>query len=213
MTEPFWPLFRLRIRTPRLEIRLPTDDDLFKMIHVIDEGIHDESTMPFLQPWTDTPLPERHWESLKWWWSARANWQPEKWTFTGAVFVEGEPIGMQDIAGTEFAKLRSVSTGSWLGRRFQGQGLGKEMRSAALHFAFVGLGASEAVSGAFWDNAASLGTSRSLGYEDNGVSMALRRGVPDQLLRLRLSREKWLPTMRSDINIEGLSDCQAQFGI
>ncbi len=38
-----------------------------------------------------------------------------------------------------------MTTGSWLGRAHQGRGLGKEMRQAALHIIFAGLGAQQAV--------------------------------------------------------------------
>ncbi|MGH9082229.1 MAG: GNAT family N-acetyltransferase, partial [Acidimicrobiales bacterium] len=70
--HPYWPLFDLRVRTPRLEIRLPTDGDLFRLLAVTDEGVHDPATMPFTTPWTDAPSPQRHRDSLRWWWSRRA---------------------------------------------------------------------------------------------------------------------------------------------
>ena len=96
-------------------------------------------------------------------WRHRANWSPDNWTFTGAVFVDGKPVGVQDLEAEHFRAVRSVETGSWLGRAHQGQGLGREMREAILHLAFAGLGAEEALSGAFEDNAASLATSRAVG--------------------------------------------------
>ena len=37
--------------------------------------------------------------------------------------------------------MRTVGTGSWLGRPYQGRGIGKEMRGAVLALAFDGLGA------------------------------------------------------------------------
>ena len=92
-------------------------------------------------------------------------------------------VGVQDINAEHFATLRSVHTGSWLGLAHQGQGLGKEMRQAILHLAFAGLGALEAHSGAFFDNEASLATSRSVGYGANGEALAPRRagaGADDQ---------------------------------
>jgi RimJ/RimL family protein N-acetyltransferase len=110
-----------------------------------------------------------------------------------------------------FALLRSVETGSWLGRAFQGQGLGKEMRQAVLHLAFEGLGAEEAHSGAFHDNAASLATSRSVGYVDNGETRAPRRGVADRILRVRMDRARWEQRRRDDIEIVGLDGCLDMF--
>jgi hypothetical protein len=34
-----WPLFDLRVRTPNLELRLPTDDDLLELARVARAGI------------------------------------------------------------------------------------------------------------------------------------------------------------------------------
>lgn len=168
--------------------------------------------MPFTNPWTDTPLPSRHRESLRFWWSARANWSPQSWNFTGAVFVNGAPVGVQGLMAQNFARLRTVQTGSWLGREHQGQGLGKEMRAAILHLAFEGLGAIEAMSGAFHDNRASLATSKSLGYSENGDRLMLRRDRPDRIIDLKLDRATWASRPRHDIEIEGLEACLEMFG-
>ena len=167
--------------------------------------------MPFTIPWTDTPPSRRHRESLKFWWSARANWTPESWSFSGAVFVGGDPVGVQGLMAKDFARLRTVETGSWLGRRHQGQGLGKEMRSAILHLAFEGLGAIEAMSGAFHDNRASLATSKSLGYVENGDRLMLRRNKPDRIVDLKLDRATWASRRRDDIEIDGLEACLEMF--
>jgi RimJ/RimL family protein N-acetyltransferase len=211
MPDTQWPLFDLRVRTPRLEIRLPTDPDLYRLNELVDLGVHEQSAMPFTIPWTDTPTPRRHRESLRFWWSARADWSPESWNFTGAVFVDGTPVGVQDLMAKNFARLRTVETASWLGRQHQGQGLGKEMRAAILHLAFEGLGAIRAISGAFHDNGASLATSKSLGYTGNGDRLMLRRERPDRILDLKLDRVTW--TRRDDIEIEGLEACLEMFGV
>jgi RimJ/RimL family protein N-acetyltransferase len=88
------------------------------------------------------------------------------------------------------------------------------MRSAILHLAFDGLGAREALSGAFFDNEPSMATSRSLGYVFNGEELLLRRGKPDRMINLRLDRDTWSATRRDDIVIEDLSeDCLEMFGV
>jgi RimJ/RimL family protein N-acetyltransferase len=117
------------------------------------------------------------------------------------------------MTGKRFSALRTVETGSWLGRAHQGQGLGKEMRAAILHLAFDALGAAEAYSGAFEDNAASLGTSRALGYADNGRHWELQRGRPAVMVDLRLDRATWLAGRRDDIEVEGLAGCLEMFGV
>src|SRR4029077_344485 len=47
------PLTRLRLRTPRLELRLGTDAELRELGRVAMAGIHDPDVMPFEFPWTD----------------------------------------------------------------------------------------------------------------------------------------------------------------
>jgi hypothetical protein len=54
MAHP-WPLFDLRLRTPLLELRLPTDDDLLALLEVARAGIHDPTTTPFQVPWDELP--------------------------------------------------------------------------------------------------------------------------------------------------------------
>ena len=54
-------------------------------------------------------------------------------------------------------------------RSHHGQGIGTHMRAASLHFAFAGLGATDAISGAFDDNISSLRVSEKLGYQPDGI--------------------------------------------
>jgi RimJ/RimL family protein N-acetyltransferase len=120
-------------------------------------------------------------------------------------------VGVQSIEAVHFRAVRSVETGSWLGLAHQGQGLGREMREAILHLAFAGLGAEEALSGAFEDNVASLATSRAVGYEENGEARGHRRNGAGRTIRLRLAREAWEERRRADIEIIGLEDCLHMF--
>src|SRR5690554_253180 len=113
MPDPYWPLFDLRIRTPRPELRPPRDDDQRRVIELAAAGIHDPGTMPFLVPWTLTPSPELERNALQFWWRTKAEWSPERWHLCLAVFVDGEPVGVQDLMGDDFAVRRTVQTGSW----------------------------------------------------------------------------------------------------
>jgi RimJ/RimL family protein N-acetyltransferase len=207
----FWPLFDLVVRTPRLEIRLPREDEFADLLALIVGGLHDPATMPFTTPFTDRPSPQRERESAQWWWRQRAEWSADKWNFTGAVFVDGRVVGVQDINGVHFATVRSVATGSWLGLAHQGQGLGREMRQAILHLAFAGLGAEEALSGAFFDNVPSLATSRSVGYQTNGEVLAARRDGVARVVNFRIDRATWEGRRRDDIEIIGLDECLDMF--
>ena len=53
-----WPIYGLRIRSERLELRLPTDDEILALIDVAKAGIHPPDEMPFGVAFTDPPSPE-----------------------------------------------------------------------------------------------------------------------------------------------------------
>jgi RimJ/RimL family protein N-acetyltransferase len=207
----YWPLFDLVVRTPRLELRLLREEEFADLVAVVDAGIHEPGAMPFDIPWTDVEPQQRARESAQWMWRHRANWSPDNWTLTCGVFMDGKPIGVQDVRAEHFRAVRSVETGSWLGRASQGQGLGREMREAILHLAFAGLGAGEALSGAFEDNAASLATSRAVGYAENGEARGRRRDGSGRTIRFRLGRDDWERRRRSDIELVGLEGCLDMF--
>ncbi|MDP8905134.1 MAG: GNAT family N-acetyltransferase [Chloroflexota bacterium] len=209
----YWPLFGLRIRTPRLELRLPTDPDLFELVAVARAGIHPPEEMPFGEPWTDARSPDFEHGFLQYHWSTRANWRPDRWQLELGVWAEGRAAGAQAISAGGFALLRTTSTGSWLGRAFQGRGYGKEMRAAVLAFAFDYLGADRVTSAAFVDNAASIAVSRSLGYRENGIDRHAPRGVVRDSIRFLMTADGWRLRERPPIEVEGFDDCRPFFGI
>jgi RimJ/RimL family protein N-acetyltransferase len=206
MQNAYWPLFDLRVRTPRLELRYPDDNLLVDVVALAAGGVHDPSSMPFSVPWTDAPPGELERGAMQYHWSNRAAWTPTAWTCDFVAIVDGEPVGMQGLNANEFSTLRWFETGSWLGRSHQGRGLGKEMRAAVLHFGFAGLDASYAATGAYEDNAASLGVTRALGYRPNGERFEVRRGQAARQLRFVLPRQEWEARRRDDIEIDGLDD-------
>ena len=209
-----WPLFDLRVRTPLVELRYPTDAEIAEIAEKsVTEGIHDPATMPFGIAWTDVPPPLQQRLSLQHHWTMRANWQPHAWTCVFAVVVGGHIVGVQSAEATNFDVLRCALTGSFLFLPEQGKGIGTEMRAAILHLLFEGLGAELAQTGAWADNAASLGVTRKLGYEPEGHRRMLSRGAPREMLGYRLSRERWQAHRREDISIEGLEPCLELFGL
>ena len=213
MAHPYWPLFDLRVRTPRLELRPDWDEGLVEMAEAAAAGIHDPAEMPFFEPWTDAPPGDLERNALQFAWRVRAAIAPDKWQVNFLVAFDGHVIGMQSVESAHFATTRTVETGSWIGRTYQGQGIGKEMRAAVLHFAFIGLGAERAESGAFFDNPASLAVSRALGYVDNGEDIKVRRGQPARLVNLLLTRERWDATRPElPVSIDGLEPCLPLLG-
>jgi RimJ/RimL family protein N-acetyltransferase len=201
-------LWRIRLRTPRLELRLPTDAELLELYRVAAAGIHPPEEMPFGVAWTDTLNEEdflafhrRTWEE----------WSPETWECNFVTFVNGRPVGSQAITAKEFAAKREVGTGSWLGAPFQRQGYGTEQRAAVLEFAFRGLGAKAATSGALVDNIASQRVSAKLGYRTTGMSELAPRGKPVPHYDYRMEREEWQCPI--PVEIEGLEPCLPLFGV
>ena len=212
MAAHAWPLFDLRLRTPRLELRLPTDEDLLALTRVAREGVIDEGRTVFLVPWHELPSPAFERQFLLHWWSVRGNWSPAAWVLGLAVVADGQPIGIQDLMAHDFGVRRVVSSASWLGHRYHGHGYGTEMRAAVLALAFDGLGAQIAESGYFEGNAASARISEKLGYEANGEETYAVGGKAVVEHKVRVTRETWRREA-VPVTIEGLEPCLQLFGV
>jgi RimJ/RimL family protein N-acetyltransferase len=206
------PLYELRLRTPHLELRLGNREELAALARLAQEGIHPPEEMPFAVAWTDRSGEEGFVESfVEFHEAALRDWRPGKWSLNLLVFVHGRPIGSQGMRTEEFATRREVDTGSWLGKRFQRQGLGTEMRSAVLELAFAGLGAEAATSGSIFGNEASRRVSEKLGYEITGTSTVSPRGEPLPKHDFRIERSAWRPPLQ--VEIAGLDGCLLLFGL
>ncbi len=206
---PPHPLARLRVRTPRLELRLATVAELRALARVAEAGIHDSRFMPFSVAWTDAFDEESF---LGWHLSALRDWRPEHWRLELVAFVDGQPVGSQALHAEDFGSTRRASTGSWLGAAWQGQGLGTEMRTAILRLLFTGLHGNEAASGAIVGNHASLAVSRRLGYREVGRSSVSPRGTPVEHHGLALARSDWKSPSVA-VAIEGLAGLEPLFGL
>jgi RimJ/RimL family protein N-acetyltransferase len=164
--------------------------------------------MPFSVAWTDEPYSEDWVVSFHE--GQRAAWRPDAWDLELGVWANGELAGVQAVYAKQFAASRVVGTGSWLGQRFQRQGIGTEMRTAVLELAFRRLGAEIARSGAIEGNAASLRVSEKLGYRVTGEGTVAPRGEPVTHTDLELRREEWHPPF--PVQIGGLEACLPLFG-
>jgi RimJ/RimL family protein N-acetyltransferase len=213
MASEFWPLAGLRLRTPLLELRWPSQADLDTLAALAADGVHDPAVQPFGVAWTDVGPAERARSVLQYHWGRWAAWTPADWRLEFAVVRDDIVVGTQGLSGTDFAIRREVATGSWLGRAFQGLGIGTQMRAAVLALAFEGLDARYACSSAFEDNAASLGVSRKLGYADDGIELFTSRGRPAVSRRLRLDRAAWQAARTVPVDVIGLEPCLPDFGL
>ena len=213
VAHPYPPL-NVEVRTPRLALVGATDERLGQLIWMVRAGVADSDPPPFDDPislYDDSP--SREWRWLRGIWAGRARVDHGFWRLHFVVTVDGEPVGMQDLIGIEFAKFGTVSTFSWLAADQRGRGIGVEMRAAVLHLAFAGLAAHEATSEAFIDNPASNRVSGRLGYEPNGTSWATRRGDAALMQRWRLTRGGWAKIRRDDIELTGVQECRPVLGL
>jgi RimJ/RimL family protein N-acetyltransferase len=214
MTAAIWPLFDLRVSTPRLSLRYVTDDLGAQLAELAARGIHDPATMPFTEPWTDVSAPELQRNSVRYYWRCRAETSSDHWDLNLAVLDHrGQPVGMCTLHAGRFPALRTASTGSWLGLGFHRQGLGREMRQAALHLLFAGFGGLHATTRAWHDNAASLGVTRSLPYTEGDATVEPRRGRPDTMLSFTMTRQQWLTICRTDIELAGTEPVRQLLGL
>jgi RimJ/RimL family protein N-acetyltransferase len=174
-----WPLSTLELVTPRLRLHVPCAAELDEPAGLAAAGVHAPQVQPFTVEWTDGEPAVVARRVLQYAWGTWSRWLPEDWSLWLAVVFDGTVIGSQEVSGRDFAIRREVSTGSWLGRDFHGNGFGTEMRAAVLDLAFAGLGARYAVSGAYSDNLAATSP------ELRGLAGApIRRGAYQRPRRL-----------------------------
>src|SRR5258706_15452126 len=90
-----WPLFGLRLRTERLLLRLPTEDELVELMHLARAGIHPPDEMPFGVAWSTLPSPAFERSFMQYHWSTRATWSAASWVIDLIVMVDGVIVGSQ----------------------------------------------------------------------------------------------------------------------
>lgn len=210
--EEIWPPYALTITAGELSLRVVRDEDLPELVELALSGIHDPELMPFYFPWTDVDPAELPANFVRHHWQSRSELSAQRFNLEFAVRRDDELVGIQGFSTRNFQITRTGETGSWLARRFHGQGIGTRMRRAVCAFAFDELGATEITSGAFEDNPASLAVSRKVGYRPNGTERLARRSDLAVLQRLLLAPEDFI---RGDdpIMITGAGQLRAFLGL
>lgn len=211
MTHPYWPLLDLRLTTGDLVLTPLTEASLAEVAERLpgDVELNPGATVFGVDAATQRGVVV-HQE----YWRYYGTWSPSAWRLNFVVRQDGELIGLQELEGNDFPTLRTVDTSSWLVPGARGSGTGKRMRRAVLALAFGPLEALAAVTSAWHDNTASLGVSRSIGYQPNGESLLARGDGADTLVHLRMTREEWEATGAArEVTIEGFEPCRPYFGI
>lgn len=206
-----YPPLGLRVTAGPLELRGIGEDEVLALLAVVQDGVHPADRMPFTYPWTDAPRDELPLNYLQWWWRGMATWSKDAWSLDLCVLWEGDVVGVQGVATRDFLTLRFGETGSWLGQRFQGRGIGTAMRQAICTLLFDHLGFEFITSSAFTDNPASLRVSEKLGYRSNGRDWQARRSTSATSERLLLTREDFV--RGAPIDVEGLAPLRRFIGV
>jgi RimJ/RimL family protein N-acetyltransferase len=201
-----WPFRHLVLRTPRLELRPDDDEGLLELVEEAHRGVHPPEEMPFGIAWTDAAPEDLGRNVLQFHWRVRATLTPADWNLNFLVRLDGRVIGTQGLTARDFAIGREVSTGSWIGLRHQGKGIGTEMRAAVLLFAFDHLGAAQARSSAHIGNPKSNGVSRKLGYVEDGTELLVRRGEATEDVRLLVTRDRFARPPWT-LGVTGITEC------
>jgi RimJ/RimL family protein N-acetyltransferase len=208
------PLYGLRLRTDRLELRWPTSEEVVELAHIAEEGVHDPGEMPFLVPWTDGVGEPGFVEAFADFHTGlRQRWRPDDWDLELGVWAADELIGVQGLMARDFASRREIKSGSWLAQRVHGRGYGTEMRAAILELAFHGLGAVAAGSSVLDGAEASARVSAKLGYMETGERWVEVRGERRLDHQLKLTRDRWIDSERISVRISGLEACIPLFGL
>ena len=214
MIAEHWPLFGLRLHTPRLELRLPDLDDLAQLAEVAAAGVHDPGRQPFAVPWTEgTPdrgRPQHAAVALVQW----GRWTPADWSLQPGDAGRGpghrhpgdRREAVRDAARGRHRLVARAGAGT-------GRATARRCGRRSSSWPSPGSGAEYATSEAFADNAASYGVSRALGYADNGIARHVVRGRAIEGRRLRLDRAAWESARTVDVKISGLEPCLPMFGL
>jgi RimJ/RimL family protein N-acetyltransferase len=173
--EEIWPLFGLQVVAGPLNLRVVRDADIPSLVELAERGIHEPDAMPFLFPWSVAPHDELCRNMATHYWESRSRISPQRWSLELVVRWNSTIVGMQDYSTRNSLVTRTGETGSWLGRDFQGRGIGTAMRQAVCALVFDYLGAEEVTSAAFLDNPASQAVSTKVGYRPNGRTRETRR--------------------------------------
>ena len=153
--------------------------------------IHPNDYMPFGSPWS-LGTPEQRRNKLHSWYERRLQENShEVWTWLFKVSLKGKIIGSTNLHSQNFSTSRTVSTGSWLLREWQGKGFGTTMRLCLLQLAFEHIGATRAESEAWEDNIASRRVNEKCGYRVVGKHSLLREGSLATMIQYSLTVKDW----------------------
>jgi hypothetical protein len=209
-----YPPLNLQVGTPRLVLAGAADDLLERLIPVVRAGVAGSGPLPFDDPmslYEDSP--EREWRWLRGIWAGRAHIDRSRWRLYFVVMVDGEPAGMQDLLGVQFAALGAI----WHVL------LARAGVSRARHRHRHARGrAAPGVRRAGCTRGDQRGVHRQPRIQPRIPGSGLRAerhqlGYPPRrtalITRWKLTRDRWETTRRDDTEITGVQDCLPVLGL
>lgn len=202
----------LRVECDGVALKVPAVSDAMAAADLVAVGLYAPGESVTIGDWYDPAEPMA---------SARRSlcYQVSCWTGPGpltelpfAIIAHGQIVGAQGLhANAPFAITREFLTGSWIGRRHRGKGIGTLARWCALYLAFEVLGAHTVRSEASLDNAASQRVSTKCGYLPDGTSVAVHGPTQARLeaIRFRHDLERWLAEPRPRVTAVGVDQLAA----
>lgn len=210
--ERDWPIFGIRLMTGDLALRHVRESDLPTLAALQPDDYEHDPGADWFQG--DDLAQHRRRLVYQGYWRSVGNWSPKSWCLDFIVERGDEVLGVQSLEAEHFLTLRTIDSGSWLVKAARGRGVGVAIRRAVLGLAFDHLGALAAITSARTDNAASLGVSRRLGYEDNGISLNHGTRGLSELRHMRLTRDRWEDSgLGRQVEITGARPCMRLFGL
>jgi hypothetical protein len=94
-----WPLFGLRVTTPRLELAVPDNRDLLSLARA-SADVQRPGETRYYKAYLYEPSPERERHLLQRHWRALAHWRPTSWDLHLAIRVNGIAVGGQNVWAT-----------------------------------------------------------------------------------------------------------------
>jgi RimJ/RimL family protein N-acetyltransferase len=208
---PSGPPPDIELRVQNLRLVSPNEDILGQLANLVRRRIHPDDFMPFSVPWTDADPDVAAQNYVSWVKRAKFQSTPLAWKLCFAVLDGNQAIGAKSIHADNFSARRVVSTGSWIGMDYQGQGFGTLMRTAVLSLAFDHLGAKTAVSEAFADNAASCRVNEKMGYGlVRQIEITRRSAVASQNV-YELHASEWQRLQHPEVSVRATGDWKGWF--
>lgn len=203
-----FPLLRITASSGPVTLRVPDPDEMTRYAGALAAGGIDDDRSRSTLEWQPASPTLAATETLAHASAAMTAAAGPTWLIPLFVFVDGEPIGRQDLrSGDDFAHLREAVTGSVLLNTHRDHGYGTRARACVLSIAWE-LGVSRCLTEWRSGNAASARVSEKFGYVLNGVGWwwdpLAEREV--ELQRAFVTEDRFRAAWSEPVEVTGVDD-------